>query len=66
MDDGHGACRIRDFARWDRRMLEHEREHLSRAMTGVAFMQPEEADGLLHDITDIDYLLQYHPKRVQV
>lgn len=46
-------------------MLEHERQHLSRAMAGRAFLKPEEADGLLHDITDIDYLLSYHEKRVQ-
>lgn len=66
VDDGHSECRVREFARWNRVMLEHERAYLSRCMTGSAFLQPGQAEGLLHDITDIDYLLQEHEKRIQV
>jgi hypothetical protein len=53
-----------EFVRWNRIMLEHEREHLSRSMLGKAFMAPGEPEAVLHDITDIDYVLQQHPKRV--
>lgn len=63
--DGHGGCRIKQFARWNRVMLEHEREYLSKAMTASAFMGREEAEGILHDITDIDYLLQQFKPRVE-
>lgn len=47
-------------------MLEHEREHLSKAMTGSAFIQPWERDLIIHDLTDIDYLLQQLPVRIEV
>ena len=47
-------------------MLEHEREHLSKAMTAGAFMMEWERELIVHDITDIDYLLQQFPARVEV
>lgn len=46
-------------------MLEHEREHLSKAMSGAAFIQAWERDLIVHDLTDIDYLLQQFPVRVE-
>jgi hypothetical protein len=46
-------------------MLEHEREHLSTAMSGAAFIQSWERDLIVHDITDIDYLLAQLPVRVE-
>ena len=46
-------------------MLEHEREHLSKAMTGAAFMMEWERDLIVHDITDIDYLLTQCEARVK-
>jgi len=61
--DQHGGCRMTEFARWNRVMLEHEREHLSRAMTGSSFMQQWERELIVHDLTDIDYLLtQFEPR----
>ena len=61
--DGHNGCRIREFARWNRIMLEHEREHLSKAMTAGAFMMEWERELIVHDLTDIDYLLtQFEPR----
>jgi hypothetical protein len=66
VDDGHGSCRISQFARWNRVMLEHEREHLSYVMTGSALIQPWERELILHDIADIDYLLSQFEPRVKV
>lgn len=64
-DDEHQGCRVSEFARWDRIVLEHEREHLSKCMTGAAFMRPAESEAILHEISDIDYLLAQLPKRVK-
>ena len=47
-------------------MLEHEREHLSSVMTGSAFMQDWERDLIVHDLTDIDYLLTQFEPRLKV
>jgi hypothetical protein len=62
----HRACRIAEFIRWSRVMLEHEREHLSKVMAGRAFMREDEVAGVMHDLTDIDYVLSYHPPRIEV
>jgi hypothetical protein len=61
---GHENCRVREFARWDRVTLEHEREYLSRVMTARSFMRPGQADAILHDIEDIDRALADQPKRI--
>ena len=54
-DHSTSGCRIREFARWDRVMLEHERAHLSKTMASAgAFI---DHDGIMHDLADIDYLL---------
>jgi hypothetical protein len=62
--DKHNGCRIQEFARWDRRMLEHEREYLSSVMANEgAFMSKDMQAGILHDLIDIDYLLsKLHPR----
>lgn len=58
MDDHDDGCRMHEFARWSRIMLEHEREHLSRALaTRSGFMDEGTRAGILHDIKDVDYLL---------
>jgi hypothetical protein len=64
MTDGHTGCRIQEFARWPRMMLEHEREYLSSVMANEgAFMGREAQAGILHDLTDIDWLLaELHPR----
>jgi hypothetical protein len=56
------GCRIREFARWDRRMLQHEREAISDylARAGSYLADDGKAD-LMHDLTDIDYLLGQMP-----
>lgn len=65
--DGHSGCRIREFAQWDRLMLEHEREYLSRYMAHLSpFLKDAASTDLMHDITDIDYLLQQMAPRVEV
>jgi len=47
-------------------MLEHEREHLSQAMSfRRAFMTPADVDNIMHDLKDIDYVLTFHEKRVE-
>ena len=62
----HGGCRIREFAMWPRLVLEHERSHISRAMTGKMFKTQAEIDGLMHDLADLDHLLSQLPVRVEV
>ncbi len=54
-----------EFQRWPRIVLEHEREHISRALTGQAFKKREETEGLMHDLLDIDACLSVLPVRVQ-
>lgn len=56
------GCRIQQFARWDRLMLQHERAFLSDKMASAsAFMGDAMRDGIMHDLTDIDYLLAQQP-----
>jgi hypothetical protein len=51
-------CRLDEFERWTRVVLEHEREHLSRYMgDAAAFMSRDEREATLHEITDIDWCL---------
>jgi hypothetical protein len=48
-------------------MLEHEREYLSRYMAHLSpFLKDAASTDLMHDITDIDYLLQQMAPRVEV
>jgi hypothetical protein len=65
-DDGHRECRIREFVRWGRLELEHEYTYISRQMAGSAFMSQELRDGLIHDLTDLSYLLAQLPPRIEV
>lgn len=61
---GHASCRIREFVRWPRIFLEHEREHISYEMVnGSAFMTEELKAGLMHDLSDVDYLLAQIPPK---
>ena len=55
--EGHETCRLREFLQWNRLFLEHEREHLSRAMSGAAFISYEEQCLIVHDVSDIDWVL---------
>jgi hypothetical protein len=54
--EGENGCRMPEFTRWTRVMLQHERaaisDYLSRA---GAYL--EDKDGLMHDLSDIDYCL---------
>jgi hypothetical protein len=60
--EGENGCRISEFARWDRRMLQHEREGISGYMSRAgAYLDDEARKGLLHDLSDIDYLLAQTP-----
>lgn len=53
------GCRIREFARWDRTLLQHEREHLSRTMASMgAFVNKND---IMHDLSDLDYCLAKLP-----
>lgn len=63
---GHEDCRLREFVRWSRVMLEHEREHLSRVMRGKAFLPAAEQEAVMHELTDIDWCLSHLEKRVSV
>ncbi len=63
--EGNG-CRIREFERWPRLVLEKERAHISRCMAGKAFLKQEQVDGFLHDLSDIDAVLAQLPVRVEV
>jgi hypothetical protein len=65
-DDGHRECRIREFSRWDRRLLEHERAYISKQFAGQAFMSAELREGLGHDLLDLDFLLSQLPVRIDV
>jgi hypothetical protein len=57
-DLSHERCRLGEFRRWNRVMLEHEREHLSRVMDQqAAFLAEAEKRAILHEVTDIDYCL---------
>jgi hypothetical protein len=48
-------------------MLEHERQYLSAVCANKAgLLLPSVVEGILHDITDIDYLLRQMAPRVEV
>lgn len=56
------GCRIKEFARWDRLMLEHERASISGYMSRAgAYLGDDGKADLMHDLTDIDYLLGQMP-----
>jgi hypothetical protein len=57
---GGVPCRAEEFGRWNRVMLMHEREYLSKTMaTQKAFLKQEEVDAIMHDLTDIDQILAH-------
>lgn len=66
LGNDHDGCRVTEFMRWDRVMLEHERAHLSRVMAASAYVKATERDAILHELADIDWCLSSLPKRVQV
>jgi hypothetical protein len=56
--DGHSGCRLGQFARWPRVVLEHERAYLSRAVSSrAAFLTAGSKAGIMHDLSDIDRCL---------
>jgi hypothetical protein len=58
----HERCRLGEFLRWNRVMLEHERERLSRAMDQQrALLSEAEKRAILHEVTDIDWCLSMLP-----
>lgn len=61
-DPTASGCRVAEFARWNRTMLQHERLGISQIMASAAgFIDDTTRDGLLHDLSDIDYLLAQMP-----
>lgn len=66
--DEHEDCRLRQFSLWNRVLLEHERQHISRALaTAAGFMSEAEYADLVHDVTDIDWVLSMNSElRVKV
>src|SRR5580698_4725342 len=57
---GGVPCRAEEFGRWNRTMLTHERQYLSKIMaTQRGFMKPDEVDAIMHDLTDIDQILAH-------
>lgn len=66
-DDEHDSCRVQEFARWPRVVLEHEREFLSSVMaTSVPFLDSGEKSAILHDLADIDACLAACEKKVKL
>ena len=61
---GHEECRLREFVRWPRIMMEHERDYLSRLMRGKAFLKPGDTEAILHELADLDWCLSQLPKRI--
>jgi hypothetical protein len=64
----HDGCRIAEFSRWTRLLLEHERSYLSQCLGfWDAFLTPVKKAGIMHDIADIDACLAAtdEPLRVQ-
>lgn len=56
--DDHKDCRLEEFARWPRMLLERERQHLSRVMAEAsAFIDYTEQNLIVHDLSDIDWVL---------
>jgi hypothetical protein len=54
--EGEDGCRMPEFTRWTRTMLQHEREGISSYMARAgAYL--EDTSGLMHDLSDIDYCL---------
>jgi hypothetical protein len=65
--DEHEDCRLRQFAMWNRVCLEHEREWISKCLASRGFLTDEQYDGLVHDVTDIDWILSMNTElRVKV
>jgi hypothetical protein len=65
--DDHEDCRLRQFSLWNRVMLEHEREWISSCLASRGFLTDEQYAGLVHDVTDIDWILSMNPElRVKV
>lgn len=54
--EGEDGCRMPEFVRWNRTLLQHERASISDylARAGAYF---EDKSGLMHDLADIDYCL---------
>ena len=65
LGNDHDECRVTEFMRWDRVLLEHERAHLSRVMAAAAYVKPAEQQAIMHELADIDWCLSKLPKRVR-
>jgi hypothetical protein len=47
-----------EFARWDRMLLQHEREGISGYLARAgAYLDDDARSGFMHDLSDIDYML---------
>jgi hypothetical protein len=58
--EGEDGCRMPEFTRWDRTMLQHEREAISGYLARAgAYL--EDKSGLMHDLSDLDYCLAQLP-----
>jgi hypothetical protein len=66
--DEHRDCRLRQFSLWNRVLLEHERAFISKTLAARGFLSDEQYAGLVHDVTDIDWLLSMsdEPMRVKM
>jgi hypothetical protein len=55
--EGDG-CRMSEFVRWNRTLLQHERAGISDLMAkNPAYLGEQARKGLMHDLSDIDYCL---------
>lgn len=56
------GCRLTEFKRWPRLVLERERAYLSAVMCQmVAYVPTEEKMLIMHDLTDLDAALAEQP-----
>ena len=63
----HDRCRIAEFSRWPRVVLEHERSNISKYLANAgAYLDKVTVDGHMHDLSDIDACLAELAVRVEV
>ena len=56
--EGEDGCRMPEFVRWTRVMLQHERAAISGLMAReVAYLTEDARKGFMHDLSEIDYCL---------
>jgi ABC-type microcin C transport system permease subunit YejB len=60
------GCRLTEFERWPRRVLEHERSYLSRVFEMIKAYAPNDVKAnFMHDLADIDFCLSKLPVDVE-